>query len=126
MPDNNDMDRINNPIEMAIKMLEATQDSVFNSIIGPEKAKSDPMIMGQPLNPLIDQIVQSAKMEGMLKQEMQVSDVSAPPVPTDTPTPMPAPPPPGVPPAGGVQEQSPMDMDSLMGMFGGGMNKVNA
>ena len=122
MANNDDMDRINNPVEMAIKMLEATQDSIFNSIVGPEKVKADPMIMGQPLNPLIDQIVQSAKMEGMMKQDMQVSNVSAPPVPTDTPAPMPAPVPPTEPevPMPGGQPQS--GMNDIMGMFGGGMN----
>ena len=56
------MDRLNNPVEMAIKMLEATQDSIFNAIVGPVKVKADLIIMGQPINPLIDQIDQSAKM----------------------------------------------------------------
>ena len=116
------MDRINNPVEMAIKMLEATQDSIFNSIVGPERAKPEPMIMGQPLNPILEQVVQNARAQGLIRQQMMGGDVSAPPVPTDTPAPMPAPAPPTEPevPMPGDQPQS--GMNDIMGMLGGGMN----
>jgi hypothetical protein len=129
MPDkNNEISRINNPIQVALKMIEATQESVFNSIIGPmPAARSIGKINGQEVDPILDQIVQNAQMMGMMQQEQQ--GVSAPPAPTETPTPMPTPPPPTSPEgysAGGAG-QMPMgvpqsDMDELSKIFGGGMN----
>lgn len=125
---NNDINRVNNPIDVALKMLESTQDGVFNSIIGPQPSERKiGKINGQDVDPILDQVVQNAQMMGMMQQEEE--GVSAPPAPTETPTPMPAPTPPTspeMPPAGGAG-QMPMgvpqsDMDELSKIFGGGMN----
>ena len=128
MPNNDDINRIDNPIEIAMKMLDSSQESIFNCILGTSgSVRKEPTIGGQPMSDILNQVVQNAHTYGSMKLEQEQQNVTAPaPAPTDTPTPMPAPPPPGVPPAGGVQEQSPMDMNNLMGMFGGGMNNGNA
>ena len=118
MPSNDDINRIDNPIEIAMKMLDASQESVFSSILGTSGPSRK--------EPTINQVVQNAQLYGSMKLEQEQQNVSAPPIPTDTPVPMPAPAPPTEPevPVPGGQPQS--GMNDIMGMFGGGMNNGNA
>ena len=79
---NNDINRIDSPIEMAIRMLEANQEDVFNSIIGPEPApRKFGKINGQDVDSVLDQVVRNAQLMGQQQQS-----VTAPP-PIETPTP---------------------------------------
>ena len=125
---NNDINRIDSPIEMAIRMLEANQEDVFNSIIGPEPAaRKFGKINGQDVDSVLDQVVRNAQLMG----QQQQSVTAPPPIETPTPAPMPAPAPPSEPAPTGEQMQSPMgvpqsSMDELANMFGRGMNNGNA
>ena len=127
MPSNDDINRIDNPIEIAMKMLDASQESVFSSILGTSgPSRKEPTIGGQPMNDIINQVVQNAQLYGSMKLEQEQQNVSAPPIPTDTPVPMPAPAPPTEPEVSVPGGQPQSGMNDIMGMFGGGMNNGNA
>ena len=113
----NDMNQIQSPIDSALAYLQETQETVFNSILGPQQEPREPNILGLPVNPAIEQVLADAQPRGQMLQIQ--NQVPAPPPRPATPMPVPPAPPPeqaGMmsPPNG----QPPQGMDDLLG---GGM-----
>lgn len=122
----NDMNQIQSPIDSALAYLQETQETVFNSILGPQQEPREPKILGLPVNPAIEQVLADAQQRGQMLQIQ--NQVTAPPPRPDTPMPVPPAPPPeqaGMMPGmdqGGMMPppngQPPQGMDDLLG---GGM-----
>ena len=105
----NDTNQVESPVDIAMQMLAGTQDIIFNSIIGPQKTEKVEMIEGQPLDSVLDTVLQQSQIHG---QGIRASQVTAPERPAPPPMPTPGEPPtqPDSPPSG---------MGDIMNMFGG-------
>ena len=106
----NDTNQVESPVDIAMQMLAGTQDIIFNSILGPQKTEKVEMIEGQPLDSVLDTVLQQSQIHG---QGIRASQVTAPERPAPPPMPTPGEPPtqPDSPPSG---------MGDIMIMFGGG------
>ena len=109
----NDTNQVQSPIDIAMQMLAGTQDIIFNSILGPQQAQRVDKIAGEPVDSILDLVIQDSTLLG---QSIQENQVTAP----EKPAPMPSPAPIGEPP---TQPGSPSGgISDIMGMLGGGMN----
>ena len=71
----NDTNQVESPVDIAMQMLAGTQDIIFNSIIGPQKTEKVEMIEGQPLDSVLDTVLQQSQIHG---QGIRASQVTAP------------------------------------------------
>ena len=111
----NDTNQVESPVDIAMQMLAGTQDIIFNSILGPQQAQRVDKIAGEPVDSIIDLVIQDSTLLGQSIQENQVTTPERP-----MPSPMPSPAPPSEPP---TQPSSPLgEISDIMGMLGGGMN----
>ena len=107
----NDTNQVESPVDIAMQMLAGTQDIIFNSILGPQKTEKVEMIEGQPLDSVLDTVLQQSQIHG---QGIRASQVTAPERPAPPPMPTPGEPP--------IQpDSSPSGMGDIMNMFGGGI-----
>ena len=114
----NDTNQVQSPVDIAMQMLAGTQDIIFNSIIGPQKTEKVEMIEGQPLDDILNRVVQQAGIQGRSIQDI---DVTAPDKPTPMPSPMPIPP--DIP---NMPDGPSIGQINTNNLSGGGMNNGNA
>ena len=67
MPEKNDINRVQAPIDIAMKMFQEQGDAVLRSILGPPVRERRTLIDGQPAEVIIEEAAQSLDLLQLLQ-----------------------------------------------------------